>query len=82
MSLGFEYYLVCDPPKADSHRQNSSYLYAEEAPRAAASAGWERVFTEVNEALGYVRRGDLCPRCARARERGEMPCQLAFEEAV
>jgi len=77
VSLDREYYLVCDPPKVDSHRQNSSYPC-----RAAASAGCRRVFTEVNEALGYVRRGDLCPRCARARERGEMPCQLAFEEAV
>jgi hypothetical protein len=82
VSLGRDYYLVCDPPKADSRQQQCSYSSTEEARRAAASAGWERVFTEVNEALGYVRRGDLCPQCARARARGEIPRQLALEEAV
>ncbi len=79
MSLGRGYYLVCD---GCSHQQRGSFPSAEEARRAATTAGWKRVFTETGGAPGYVRRGDLCPLCARAREHGETPRQLALEEAV
>ncbi len=79
MSLGRHYYLVCD---GCSCQQAGSYSSAEEARRVAASSGWERAPAEESEAPGCLRRGDLCPRCGRARARGETPRQLALEEAV